>query len=167
MRFRKIATSWEGPEEPLRQRAAKIPAGGSIAYIVGGDSSSKESSEVTHRKSVPTSFLTRMDIVVWTLILSRPHSTWLQIFHLNTPPVCQTWTLNKAKLSRVGQTLLLISLGAPLSCPTISCCPSALDAPLLPEDHCCCRNNRNSQRKHTLSLDSKNGGAYNTHNGLV
>lgn len=66
-----------------------------------------------------------MDIVILTVVLFRPHGTWLQIVDLNTPPLCQTRTLNKAKLRRVRQALLLISLAAPPSCPTMSCCPSA------------------------------------------
>lgn len=78
-------------------------------------------------------------------------------FLTNTQSARDTFTLSEAKLSHRGPTLVPISLGAPLSCPTISRCPSALDAALLPEDQCCCRNNRKQERKHALSLDSKNG----------
>lgn len=58
--------------------------------------------------------------------------------------------------SRGGQTLVPISLGASLPCPAIGCCSTVLVVALLPEDHCCSRNNRKPERKHTPSLESKN-----------
>lgn len=87
-------------------------------------------------------------------------------FLINTQSARDTFTLSEAKLSHRGPTLVPVSLGAPRSCPTISRCPSALDAALLPKDQRCCGNNRKQERKHTLSLDSKNGVTH-AHNLLV
>lgn len=62
----------------------------------------------------------------------------------------------EAKISRRGQTFVPISLRASLSCLAIGRSPTVMVADLLPEDHRCCRNNRKQERKHTLSLESKN-----------
>lgn len=48
------------------------------------------------------------------------------------------------------------SASGPLSCSVIGCCSTVLVVAPLPEDHCCCRNNRKHERKHILSLKSKN-----------
>lgn len=68
------------------------------------------------------------------------------------------YTLNPHRNSKAKEDRLDSSLASGLlcSCLVIGRSPSVLVAVQLPEDHSCCRNNRKQERKHTLSLESKN-----------
>lgn len=84
----------------------------------------------------------------------------LSIVHSSRPSMedKMCYTLNPHRNSKAKEDRLDSSLASGLlcSCLVIGRSPSVLVAVQLPEDHSCCRNNRKQERKHTLSLESKN-----------
>ena len=69
-----------------------------------------------------------------------------------TKPQCVSCTLNLRRNSKAKEDIYISphKPRASLCYPAIGCCPYVLVVAPLPEDHCCCRNNRKRERKHTV-----------------